>query len=506
MTANTDIKSLIREAIWTVGKTHDEIVSVTLVGSFTSGEGLDGISDIDTIVIVDSLSKRSFDLICESFRQRVSPVVEQAGYSLRINPTLGPLKFNDARTAVLHLMFYTRETHRRHVISSPFTCLDWQNSPIFIKESLRSVYPAWRLQPRHFLGARRSPKEYLGDFLKSRIGYRKYEFDQNGHSEVLCYQEMSTRDRHEFAYHIMKFLMSNLCKLVQRMDEAPCSEDLPQEYFRSFPAGEREFTRLFRLLESKKHSLDFEEPVIRLDEIVISFVEEFQRQFEQEFVTDSTVHLAVRHAPTSMNLLPSGGVVFQGCRSNPSILPPDPAALEALAESLSGHKIEKAICSPLARAMETIDAVSRFLDFEMVKHVDQRLTEMDYGDLDGSRLETAKAMCPGLFAAWGRGEDPPFPGGECSLDVSRRVLPCIEEHLHAAAPAGVLVTHNVVLRVLTGQSLGVPMSDWYRIKIPHLEPLRIVSTKRFGIFVDLDSNQESDMFSGFASPGGGVER
>jgi broad specificity phosphatase PhoE len=65
------------------------------------------------------------------------------------------------------------------------------------------------------------------------------------------------------------------------------------------------------------------------------------------------------------------------------------------------------------------------------------------------------------------------------------------------APNSVVCTHNVVLRCLVGEALGVPSSQRYRIRIPHLAPIEFVSTKHFGLFVNLSESVERELFRGF---------
>jgi hypothetical protein len=69
------------------------------------------------------------------------------------------------------------------------------------------------------------------------------------------------------------------------------------------------------------------------------------------------------------------------------------------------------------------------------------------------------------------------------------VLDFAAEHWHAVGdPAGdtIACTHNVPLRVLVGQSLGVPASSWHRLSIEHLRPYAFVQSRRYGLFADLD--------------------
>ena len=54
--------------------------------------------------------------------------------------TFGPLKFNDDKTIVFHIMIYDIEGHRKHVLESPFTCLDWEYYPAIYGKNLSEIY------------------------------------------------------------------------------------------------------------------------------------------------------------------------------------------------------------------------------------------------------------------------------------------------------------------------------------------------------------------------------
>ena len=54
------IKNSIKSEIFRKIFEVDEIISITLVGSFIDKEDLSGISDIDTVVICNSLNKKDF--------------------------------------------------------------------------------------------------------------------------------------------------------------------------------------------------------------------------------------------------------------------------------------------------------------------------------------------------------------------------------------------------------------------------------------------------------------
>jgi len=232
-----ELRTAIVAAVWRAADRLDYVQSVTLAGSFAAGVGLEGIADLDTIVVVDSLDEARFNELQDAFRDEIEPIVSDRLFTLRINPTLGPLKFNEPRTAVLHLMVYTTEGHREHVVKSPFTCLDWQRSPLWHKSDLKSIYPVFGLQPHHFISARRGARDYLGDLAEDAVSYRALEFHRDGVREVVHKKPMNTRDRHEFAYHVMRFLMQNFLKLVTRENEVQDGDALLTAYFARKPSG-----------------------------------------------------------------------------------------------------------------------------------------------------------------------------------------------------------------------------------------------------------------------------
>ena len=100
---------------------------------------------------------------------------------------------------------------------------------------------------------------------------------------------------------------------------------------------------------------------------------------------------------------------------------------------------------------------------------DARLSEIGYGQADGLTFHEFAAKYPQIVEQWNQGEDPPFPGGESMAQVSRR----LENFLATLSGRSCLiVTHNVVLRCLLGQRLGLPICFWHLIPVDHLEEIR----------------------------------
>ena len=62
-----EIKKKIKLEIFNKISEIDEIISITIVGSFIDKNDLSGISDIDVIVICKSLNKKKFNIFVDSF-------------------------------------------------------------------------------------------------------------------------------------------------------------------------------------------------------------------------------------------------------------------------------------------------------------------------------------------------------------------------------------------------------------------------------------------------------
>ncbi len=487
------LKKNIIDSLWRVVDHHSAILSATLTGSFTRSDTLDGLSDIDFVVIVDELNQLRFDQLLTDFQSELEPVLASAGYRFMINPTLGPLKFNEADLAVLHLMFYSRDAHVDHVINSPFTCLDWQQSSTYRKASMASIYPTFSLQPRHFLSARRSLSDYLRDYRANVVSYRELNCDASGYTEKKCNKPMDLRDRHEFAYHVMRFLMLNLLKLIRRMDTAPADLDsLIRAYADVFPQGSEEASQLLNQLAEKKRRIDYDMPLDSLDSRLEFFIEQFERQFRTAFFEQATRHLLLRHAPTAYNL---GPVRFLG-RTDACIVEdavPDSGWGEAR-QQIESLAAEKVYSSPLGRCKQTLEKLGPFPSPILT---DPRLLEMDYGRCELMTVADARLQFTELFDDWKNGADPHFPGGENSASVLSRSLDFASDKLSFQNPSTVVCTHNVVLRELMGELLQVPRPQRFKIQIPHAAPIEVIATKSFGLLVNLSERIERQMFEGF---------
>ena len=312
---------------------------------------------------------------------------------------------------------------------------------------------------------------------------------------------MNSRDRHEFAFHVMRFLMQNFLKLVTRRNEVQGGEALLTAYFERFSEGAGTFGPLFRDLDRRKQACEFKPPVPELFDRVSGFVTAFEAQFREAFERRAVRHVVFRHAPTELNEPTGDATVFQG-RVDPELpdLEPGRAAekLNLLAEAVGRHLPCREYVSPLRRAIQSVEMLGVRAPQLPPAHPDNRLVEIDYGSCEGLSVAQARARHPELFAAWRRGEDPCFPGGgENTAAVWERLWDFAQERWAPGEPPSLVCTHNVVLRCLVGYLLAVPQREWYRLRIPHLAPMAVVSTQKFGLFLDLDEEVERAIFADF---------
>jgi len=194
-----DLKAFLAKSILDTLNAIEFVKSGTIVGSFVDKPGIEGLSDVDIVVIVDKLNKSKFEHILTRFKE-LKPVIElNFDKKVLINTCFGPLKFNVGDNIVLHLMVYDIEGHKLHCLMSPFTCYDWQRSDTFVKKHMSELYAICGLSVSDFFNSRRSINDYIKDIEARRISYRKYTFDDNGAlSEKIKYKTMNNKDIFEF--------------------------------------------------------------------------------------------------------------------------------------------------------------------------------------------------------------------------------------------------------------------------------------------------------------------
>jgi len=478
-----DILNGIKE----ITETTPFILSGNIVGSFSEDKDLQGINDIDIVIIADKLTKTKFNIILEEFNKLKDKIQSKYGYQTIINPTLGPLKFN-YDNIVFHLMLYDKESHKTHCEKSPFTCYDWQRSKIFFKKPMSEIHKVTHLQPNHFFNSRRSATEYLSEIKSNQISYREYKFKNNKTIEEKKLKEMDNRDKIEFSYHIIRFLVYNFLKLYYKQNKVPNPKDTLKIYFKIFPKNREKHINLLNQIHKMRKSRDFRE-YPGLIKSVESFITDFEEQFQRQY--DGKVVYFIRHAQTKENKPHKElGIKFFGRGQDVDIINPGKKEIEEVRKKIRG--IELVFSSPSKRCKQTLQLIT---NKEITEH--PHLHEIDYGNLEGLYLKQAQEKYPELFEAWKKGEDPRFPYGENTQDVLTRYNEFINHLSQQPQQTHLICTHNVFLRTLIGTTLNLPMQDWFKISIPHFEPFRLLLTKDNKTYIELTDSQTKEIFKNF---------
>lgn len=115
-----------------------------------------------------------------------------------------------------------------------------------------------------------------------------------------------------------------------------------------------------------------------------------------------------------------------------------------LAERARAHSFRALWCSPLLRARQTADIVSRAIGLQPLE--DTRLVETDAGDWTDLSFEQVRSATPELFDAFVSG-DPAFafPGGESFEQQEQRVSAALLDVEAGELPA-LVVCHGMVIR------------------------------------------------------------
>jgi alpha-ribazole phosphatase len=134
-----------------------------------------------------------------------------------------------------------------------------------------------------------------------------------------------------------------------------------------------------------------------------------------------------------------------------------------LRDQLSRVKLDRIICSDLARAVTTASIIGEKQESQL--EVKKELREIDMGVWDGMTFASVRRSYPGEYEK--RGSDlinyrP--PGGESFAQCAARVLPVIDDALQVTVGKILIVGHAGVNRLIICRALGLPMTGMFDIK------------------------------------------
>ena len=445
-------RNLIAKKLFEALAPINGLESISLVGSICDKDDVSVISDIDTIVICSDLDEMFFKSCIDALNLLSGAELGLPGRKIFINSTFGPLKFDKPELIVIHLMVYDLQGHKQHVLKSPFTCLDWERSNLFYGKSLKQMYPVHRLQPNHFEGSRRGLKNYLDDIRNGVISYRRYTFLDGKAKECSDTYKLDSKHQGEYAFHIVKYLISNYLKMITGNNVQYPDSELFHLWEKYLPECSYfiPFFKELRELKTKRSKKYPKNTIQKVEDLLISFEDAFNQKW-----SSSLKMIFVRHGKTVLN---DGSFLGQGR---------DPELMEPL-EPLN-HQFKAVFTSPLKRAVMSAKELSP----DNNAHLDPRLSEINYGKAEGIFLEDLIKKFPDLYESWSKGKDARFPDGENHMDVMNRLklfLDSIQDHSGTI----LVVTHNVVIRCLIGMLWKIPINQWFKIVVPHAREVELL--------------------------------
>ena len=449
-------KTIINKIVNKLNK-KKEIKSLTFVGSFTDKNNYEKINDIDLIIITKKLDKNIFNSYTKIIKKINPSTLGINRDTLKINTSFGPLKFNNSSNEiVIHLMIYDIEGHIDHIIKSPFTVFDWERSKYYKIGKLKDIFPTGTLQLRDFIESRRGIENYLKDLHNKKISYREYSFIGKNYSTKKLHQNLVDRDKFEYIYHIVKNLILNYIKfkkqnnklIIFNKNNKEIKSKLGIKFFN------KNIKKINTLIDSKNKVNNYKNS--HFDKWVILFVKDFQKIINNDYKNSKKI-IFYRHAHTNLN-----DGTFLGQKRNPNI-----SISKKIRKKL---KFDVVFTSPMKRAIETINLIVKNKKY----FIDKDLLEIDYGKAEGLDFKGLKKKFPKITDMWQNGKDPSFPKGESHHDVNLRKKSFIKKIKKINFKYSCVITHNVFIRCLIGESFNIDKKDWFKINIPHLFPLEFI--------------------------------
>lgn len=442
--------ALIQKEIVKILSKEENNLSITFVGS-SNHKNIEKISDIDIIIICKKLTKKYYEKQINKLKNLDEKFYIEKFENLYINDSFGPLKFNKNRNLVLHVMIYDMDSHKKHVIESPFTCLDWSLYESSYGPNLKDLFPIFNLQIDDFKNSRRSFNDYKFEFKNRKLSYRKYHFiSEDKYKEIKKYKSINNIEFIEFMNHIIKFSIINLCKLLSNENKFFSNSEIY-----TFLPEFKKFETLTKKLDRSVNNLE----KLNLKEVekefknFLNFYNNYFNVLEKKYKLNH--FYLVRHSKTKLN-----DGTFLG-RRNPDI---NRKLSSKQISNLSNIKVKKYFTSTSKRAENTIKQITNTYE------KNSNLQEIDYGEAEGLNLNELKSKYPYIVKGWKEGKDIRFPKGENTADVEKRFSTFLFENKNSIP--FMAFTHQVVIRVALCNSINFDIANSFKFSVPYLKPIK----------------------------------
>lgn len=449
MNESNIIKKKIINNIDQITNSKEFVLSTTIVGSFLN-KGLESISDIDIVIIIDELNQQKFETVISEFKTIDSNLIGLNNFEVLVNSSFGPLKFDNEKTIVFHVMIYDVQGHIRHVEASPFTCHSWEQFQPINGRALSEIYPVVNLNISDLLDSRRGLTSYINDINKGIITYREYEFSDTKYIEKKKSFKLDKKHKLEYSYHIIYNLLNNFYKIVTQ-DKFSLSVEILNKFISDLNLVDKDNLNLLNKLDdwkNNKKGIEFD----IMNEIK-DFIHNFFKAISNK-IKSSPAILFMRHQKTLMN-----DGTFLGVGRDPNII---------TFEQFNQELFERGYHSQLKRSRETIKM------FNCQKLIETGLlNEIDYGKAEGYNINQLELRFPDLIKAWKNKKDPKFPNGESQKDVLFRAEAFLNEVLEKNKQT-IVISHLVTLRLFLLKLIKIQLTDIYKIQIKHLEGFKFI--------------------------------
>jgi probable phosphoglycerate mutase len=172
----------------------------------------------------------------------------------------------------------------------------------------------------------------------------------------------------------------------------------------------------------------------------------------------------VRHGQTESSLR----LAYSG-RADVALTPAGREQARRVAARLAGAGIDGVFTSPLSRARDTAQAIADATGAPLT--VDERLTEVDYGDFEGLDRAAASARFGAAFDDWRA--DPfgsPVPGMEPLAEALQRARAATADAL-AACERPVIVGHQGILRIVLVALGELEPDAYFSLRLHEADPV-----------------------------------
>ena len=140
---------------------------------------------------------------------------------------------------------------------------------------------------------------------------------------------------------------------------------------------------------------------------------------------------------------------------------------EQLSHRLKDYQVDFAYSSDLKRAIHTARIILQNHDLSLKN--ESLFKELNFGEWEGLRYKEIDFDEEERLMEWWNYPDLPFPGGESTLELKKRVMnglnKLIEKHYEESKKKTIaIICHGGVSRIIIGIALDIPMEKIWHIK------------------------------------------